>query len=130
MGKILEQSIPDDPENNFLGNIPHLALITLLCIKGGVTFSETEEKCLRSSPLTLTGVLKAPVQVEEVERTRKSKRETSELQGEAIPTVEKTLETEERVVGGLKITQSNQCFHLGLKKIQYLLRAERASRTT
>ena len=61
----------DYHENNFLGNIPHPTLITLLCIKGGVTFNETKEKCLRSSPLSLTRVLKAPVQGEEVERKRK-----------------------------------------------------------
>ena len=44
VGKIVEYSILDYHENNFSGNIPHLALITLLCIKGGVTFSEMEEK--------------------------------------------------------------------------------------
>ena len=67
VGKIVEQSILDYDENSFSRNIPHLSLITLLCIKGGVTFSETEEKCLRSSPLTLTKVLKTPTQGEEVE---------------------------------------------------------------
>ena len=72
----------------------------VLCIKGGVTFSETEEKCLRSSPLTLTRVLKAPIQVEEVDRTRNRKMATLELQGEAVPTVEERLETEERKGGG------------------------------
>ena len=40
LGKIVEQSILDYDEINFSGNIPHPALITLLCIKGGVTFSE------------------------------------------------------------------------------------------
>ena len=60
VGKIVEQSIMDYTENNFLRNIPHLALITLLCIKGGVAFNETEEKCPRASPLTLIGVLKTP----------------------------------------------------------------------
>ena len=48
--------------------------------------------------------------------------ETLELQGEAVPAAEERLETEE--IGGLKITQSNQCSPQGLKKIQYLLRAE------
>ena len=32
--KIVKQSILDYAENNFSGNIPHLALINLLCIKG------------------------------------------------------------------------------------------------
>ena len=53
VGKIVEQSILNYVKNNFSGNIPHASLITLLCIKGGVTFSETEERCPRSSPLTL-----------------------------------------------------------------------------
>ena len=73
VGKFMEQSILDYPENNFSGNIPHPTLITLLCIKGGVTFNKREERCPRSSPLTLTGVLKAPAQGEEVERARKRK---------------------------------------------------------
>ena len=98
----MEQSILDNPENNFLGNMPYFALITLLCIKGGVTFSETEEKCLRSSPLTLIGVLTAPVKVEEVERTRKRKRETSKIQGEAVLVAEGRLEIEERGGGGFE----------------------------
>ena len=34
VGKIVEQSILDYAENSFLRNIPHPALITLLCIKG------------------------------------------------------------------------------------------------
>ena len=56
VGKIMEQSIIDYAKNNFSGNIPYPTLITLLCIKGGVTFSEIEDKCPKSSPLTLTGV--------------------------------------------------------------------------
>ena len=113
VGKIVEQSILDYHENNFSGNIPYSALITLLCLKGGVTFSETKEKCSRSSTLTLIG-LKAPVQGEEVERTRKRKR--AALQREVTPTAEEELEIEEMGVV-LKITQRNQCSPLGLKKI-------------
>ena len=56
VGKIVKQSILDYVENNFSRNIPHPTLITVLCIKRGVTFSETEERCSRYSPLTLTGV--------------------------------------------------------------------------
>ena len=92
----MEQSILNYPENNFSRNIPHPALITLLCIKGGVTFSETEEKYPRSSHITLTRVLNALVQGEEVERTRKSKRVTSELQRKTTPIVEEEIESEER----------------------------------
>ena len=70
--------------------------------QGDVKFNEMEEKCLRSSPLTLTGVLKALVQGEEVERIRKRKRETSELQRETTPTAEEEVETEELGGGGFE----------------------------
>ena len=36
VGKIIKESILDYAKNNFLGNIPHPSLITLICIKGGV----------------------------------------------------------------------------------------------
>ena len=75
--------------------------IRLISIKGGVTFSETKEKFLRASPLTLTRVLKALVHSEEVERIRKRKRETLELQGEEVLTVEERIETEEMEGGGV-----------------------------
>ena len=68
--------------------------------QGGVTFSETEEKCLRSSPLILTRVLKTLEQGEEVERARKRKRVATKFQREATPTVEEELETEE--IGGFE----------------------------
>ena len=60
VGDIVEQPILNYAENSFSRNIPHPALITLLCIKGGVIFNKTEEKCPRSSPLNLTKVLKTP----------------------------------------------------------------------
>ena len=100
VGKIVEQSILDYTENNFSRNIPHPALITLLCIKEGETFSETEEKCPRSSSLTLNGVLKTSAQGEEVERARKRKRAATELPKEATPAVEEGPETEE--IGGFE----------------------------
>ena len=96
MGKIVEQLILDYDENSFSGNIPHPALITFLCIKGGVTFSETHEKCLRASPLTLTGVHKTPTQGEEVERARKRKRAAIELPREVTPEAKEELENEEK----------------------------------
>ena len=95
VGKIVKQPILDYAENNFSGNIPYPTLITLMCIKEGVTFKETEEKCPRASPLTLTEVLKTPTKGEEVERARKRKRAITELPREATLTVEKELETEE-----------------------------------
>ena len=100
VGKIVEQSIMDYAKNRFSGNIPHPALITLLCIKGGVTFSETEENCPSASPLTLTEVLKTPAQREEVERARKIMRATIELPREATPAVEEEPETVEGGGGG------------------------------
>ena len=100
VGKIVEQSILDYAENSFSRNIPHLALVTLLCIKGGVTVSETEEKGPRVSPLTLTRVLKTPTQGEEVERIRKRKRTTIELPREVTPVIEEEPETKERGGGG------------------------------
>ena len=95
VGKIEEQSILDYAENNFSGNIPHPSLITLLCIKGSVTFNETEEKCPRPSPLTLTGVLKTLAQCEQVEKARKRKRAYTNFPREEDPTVEEEPETEE-----------------------------------
>ena len=94
----------DYPKNNFSGNIPHPALITLLYIKGGASFSETEERCPRSSPFTLTGVLKAPTQGEEVERARKKKITASELPREAAPIAIEEPKTKE--IGGLKTTKA------------------------
>ena len=98
IGKIMERSIMDYAENNFSGNIPHTALITLLCTKGCVTFSETEEKSLKPSPLTLTRVLKTPVEGKEVKRIRKRKMVEKELPRETVPIVEakEEFENEER----------------------------------
>ena len=78
----MEQSILDYARNKFSRNIPHPALITLLCIKGGVTFSETKENYPKASPLTLTGVLKTPAEDKEVERIRMMKRVNKEKQRE------------------------------------------------
>ena len=100
VGKIVEQSILDYAENNFSRNIPHPSLITLLCIKGSVTFNETEEKYTRPSSLTLTRVLKTPAQGEEVERARKRKRAYTNLPREEAPAVEEEPETEE--MGGFE----------------------------
>ena len=44
VGRIIEQSILNYVNENFFGNIPNPVLITLMCIKGGVTFSELEEE--------------------------------------------------------------------------------------
>ena len=72
LGRIVEESILECAKGNFAGNIPHPSLITLLCINGGVKFNgEEEERCPNTSPLNLTGVLKAPMESEEGERREK-----------------------------------------------------------
>ena len=76
VGKMIKESIMDYAENNFSGNIPHLALITLLCIEGGIKVVEDEEKSPKAYFLTLIGVLKTPEEGEEVERIRKRRRTT------------------------------------------------------
>ena len=82
VGKIVEESILDYARGKFSGNIPYPFLITLLCIKGGVTFDEgEEERCPKAFPLTLPRVFKAPVESEEVERIEKptEKRKMAEI---------------------------------------------------
>ena len=72
LGRIVEESILEYAKRNFVGNIPHPSLITLLCIKGGVKFNEEEEERFpKTSPLTLIGVLKAPAESEEGKRREK-----------------------------------------------------------
>ena len=71
-GRIVEEFILEYAKENFVGNIPHPSLITLLCIKGGVKFNrEKEERCPKTSHLTFTGVLNAPVESEEGEMREK-----------------------------------------------------------
>ena len=70
LGKIIKKSILDYAENNFSGNIPHPALIALLCIKGGIKVAEEEEKSPKAFPLTLTRVFKTPAEGEKGERRK------------------------------------------------------------
>ena len=71
--RIVEISIMDYAKGNFAGNIPHPYLIThKSVIQEGVKFNEEEdERCPKTSPLTLVGVLKALVESEEGERREK-----------------------------------------------------------
>ena len=73
LGRIIQDSILEYVKGNFIRNIPHLSLITLLCIKGGVRLNdkEKEERCPKTSPLTLTRGLKALVESEEREGRKK-----------------------------------------------------------
>ena len=102
LGRIVEDSILEYAKGNFVGNIPHPSLITLLCINGGVKFNdEEEERCPKTSPLTFIGVLKAPMESEEGEMRekppRKRKRvETEELRDQAPTTVSDKGESTEK----------------------------------
>ena len=61
VGKIIENSILSYYRGGYRGLVPHPALITRLCILGGVEGDwEEEEKCPRTSPLTLTRITKGP----------------------------------------------------------------------
>ena len=56
VGKIIETSILNSYHRNYRGSIPHSVTITKLCIIGGVKRTwEEEERCPKTSPLTLTG---------------------------------------------------------------------------
>ena len=98
VGKMIKESILDYAENNFSGNIPHLALITLLCIKGGIKVAEEEEKSPKASHLTLTGVLKTPTEGEEVERIRKRRRTEEQLRDRPYSRGCQRIENEEKGV--------------------------------
>ena len=61
VGKIIENSILSFYRGAYRGLVPHPALITRLCILGGVKGDwKEEETCPRTSPLTLTGITKGP----------------------------------------------------------------------
>ena len=61
VGTIIENSIIRYHEGNKRGLIPHLATITVLCLKAGVKgLWEAEEEVPLTSPLLLTGVSKGP----------------------------------------------------------------------
>ena len=61
IGKINENSILTYYRGGYKGLVPHLALITRLCILDSVVgYWEEEETCPRTSPLTLTRITKGP----------------------------------------------------------------------
>ena len=61
VGKIIENSILSYYEGDYRRLVPHPALIPRLCILGGVEGDWEEEKTsLKTSPLTLIGVIKGP----------------------------------------------------------------------
>ena len=61
VGKIIEKYILGNSERKCRGMIPHPAIITKLCIQGGVEEEwGTEENYPKASPLTLTSITKGP----------------------------------------------------------------------
>ena len=61
VGKIIENSILNYYRSKYRGLMPHPATITRLCKLGGVKGTwEEEERCPKTSPLTLTGLTRAP----------------------------------------------------------------------
>ena len=61
VGKIIESSIMSYYKGGYKGLIPHPRLISRLYILGDVQGDwEEEDKCLKKSPLTLTGITKGP----------------------------------------------------------------------
>ena len=59
VGKIIENSILSYYRGGYRGLVPYLALIIRLCILGGVEGDwKEEETCSKTSPLTLTRVIK------------------------------------------------------------------------
>ena len=61
VGKIIENSIFSHYIGSYGGLVPHPVLIIRLSILGGEEGDwEEEETCPKSSPLTLTGIIKGP----------------------------------------------------------------------
>ena len=93
MGKIIENSITSYYKRRYRGLIPHPAIITKLCILGGVERDwEKEETCPKVSPLTLTRITKGPKnrgkeKEVEVEKEEGDTREIEQVQFES-PTQE------------------------------------------
>ena len=75
VGKIIEKSILNYYRSKYRGLIPHPTTITRLCILGGVKGTwEEEDRCPKTSPLTLIGITRAP--------SNKSKKKLQEVEEE------------------------------------------------
>ena len=82
VGKIIENSILSYYRGGYRGLVPHPALITRLCILGGVEGDwEEEETCPKTLPLTLTGVIKGPKNIgkEKEAKIEREERENIEI---------------------------------------------------
>ena len=61
VAKLIENSILSYYKGGYKGLIPYPGLISRLCILGGVQGDcEEEGNCLKTSPVTLTGITKGP----------------------------------------------------------------------
>ena len=81
VGKIIENLILSYYKGGYRGLVPHSTLITRLCILWGVEGDcEEEETCPKTSPLTLTGVIKGP--------KNKGKEKEAETEREEIENIE------------------------------------------
>ena len=86
VGKIIENSILSYYRGGYRGLVPYPALITRLCILGGLEGDwEEEETYPNTSPLTLTRVIKGPKNIGkekevETEREKEGNREVDHIQ--------------------------------------------------
>ena len=100
IGTIIENSIMRYHEGNKRGVIPHLATITILCLKAGVKGDwGTEEEVPLASPLLLTGVTKGP-------RNQKKKGVLIKT-GEEAPTAGQEKENSENPMGANTFTRAD-----------------------
>ena len=89
VGKIIENSILSYYRGRYKGLVPHPTLINRLCILVGAEGDwEEEENCLRTSPVTLTGITKGPKnrgreREVEIERENKKNVEIHQIQLES-----------------------------------------------
>ena len=75
VGKIIENSILSYFKSNYRGLLPHLSLMTRLCILGDVEGDgEEEETCPKTSSLTLTRIIKPQI--------KKGKKKVHEIEEE------------------------------------------------
>ena len=79
MGKLIKNSILSYQSSNLWGHLSHPAIITYMCIQGGVTlYRDEEERCHKTPPLTLTTITNPPAnkgkgKLEEAEEERREK---------------------------------------------------------
>ena len=83
VGKIIEKSIYNYYYINYIGLAPHPSTITRFCILGKVESDwAEEERCPKTSPLTLTGITKPPFNKgkEKVQENEKEERRVEHIE--------------------------------------------------